>query len=82
MTLPLVAGVLVPLAGARRNKVSRLVLFLAMALGVVACGGGLQGNDGGGGGNPGTKPGNYMVTITATCGTVAHSTAVTLTVTP
>lgn len=82
MALPLVGIVFVPLAVKRRHKVSRVVLLAIVALGVGACGGGLQGNDGGGGsGSPGTKPGNYIVTITATCGTVAHSTAVTLTVT-
>jgi len=80
--LPLVAIVLVPLAGKWRHGISRLILLAIISLGVIGCGGGLQGNGGGGSGNPGTKPGNYTVTITATCGTVAHSTAVTLTVTP
>lgn len=80
-TLPLLAIVLVPLAGKRRRKISRMLLLGMLGLGIGACGGGLQGNGGGGGGNAGTKPGNYIVTITATCGSVAHSTAVTLTVT-
>lgn len=82
MGLPLVAIVLVPRAGKWRHSTSRLILLAVISLGLIGCGGGLQGNDGGGSGNPGTKPGNYTVTITATCGTVAHSTTVTLTVTP
>lgn len=79
--LPLAVILLVPLTSKRRRKGSRLVMLALVGLVAMSCGGGLQGNDGGGGGNPGTKPGNYTVTITATCGTVAHSTAVTLTVT-
>jgi hypothetical protein len=58
------------------------LLLAIIGFGAVACGGGLQGNGAGGGGNAGTKPGVYEITITATCGTVTHSTAVTLTVTP
>lgn len=81
MAVPLVGIVLVPLAGERRRKITRLLLLVIIGWG-IACGGGLQGNGGGGTGDPGTKPGVYDVTITATCGTVAHSMAVTLTVTP
>ena len=66
----------------RQRKYSRLLLLAMISVGAIACGGGLQGSSGGGAGNPGTTPGVYEVTITATCGTVAHSTAVTLTVTP
>ena len=81
MAVPLVAIVLVPIAGERRRKITRVLLLVMVGWG-IACGGGLQGNGGGGTGNPGTKPGLYDVTITATCGTVAHTTAVTLTITP
>ena len=49
----------------------------------ASCGGGLQGNGGGGGsGSPGTPPGTYAITLTATSGTVSHSAPVTLVVTP
>jgi hypothetical protein len=49
----------------------------------VSCGGGLQGGGGGGGsGSPGTPPGTYTITLSATTGTVTHSTPVTLIVTP
>ena len=80
--LPMAGVLFFPFIGKRRRRISRMLLFAVMTLGMGACSGGLQGNGGGGSGNPGTKPGNYAVTITATCGTVAHSTAVTLTVTP
>jgi len=82
LTFPLLATVLVPLTGRGRRKLLRLLL-VSIAFASLACGGGLQGNGGGGGGggSSGTTPGNYIVTITGTCGTVAHSTAVTLTVT-
>lgn len=82
VAIPVVAIAFAPLIGKRGRKFSSFVILAMIGLAAMSCGGGLQGNDGGGGGNPGTKPGNYMVTITATCGTVAHSTAVTLTVTP
>jgi len=53
-----------------------LVLFMS-------CGGGLQGG-GGGNGSPGTPPGTYAITITATSSNVTHSTPtpLSLTVTP
>lgn len=82
LVLPLAGILFFPLLGGRRHKVSRVLVLAVVILGIGACSGGLQGNSGGGSGNPGTPPGNYAVTITATCGTVAHSTAVTLTVTP
>ncbi len=83
-SVPLAGILLLPVSLARRRKLSRLLLLAGIALTLVSCGGGLQGNGGGGGGggNPGTKPGDYTITITATCGTVTHSTTVTLTVTP
>jgi len=82
VAIPLVAIVFVPLTGKRGRKATGVVMLALIALATMSCGGGLQGSDGGGGGgSAGTKPGNYTVTITATCGTVAHSTAVTLTVT-
>jgi hypothetical protein len=82
LAVPLFALALLTMKKERRRKLSRLLLLVIISVGAIACGGGLQGNGGGGAGNPGTKPGVYDVTITATCGNVAHSTAVTLTVTP
>jgi hypothetical protein len=72
-----------PVSLSRRRKLSRLLILMCLALTAISCGGGLQGNNGGGGGsgNPGTKPGDYPITITATCGTVTHNSLVTLTVT-
>jgi len=83
-SVPLAGILLLPVSLLRRRKLSRLLMLVCLALTTISCGGGLQGNDGGGGGggNPGTKPGDYPITITATCGTVTHSTLVTLTVTP
>jgi hypothetical protein len=48
----------------------------------VSCGGGLQGNGsaGAGTGNPGTPKGTYNITVTAICGSVTHSSQVSLTV--
>lgn len=82
--LPVVAMLLLPVSLSRREKLKRLLMLSCLALTTISCGGGLQGNNGSGGGsgNPGTKPGDYPITITATCGTVTHSAPVTLTVTP
>jgi hypothetical protein len=57
------------------------ILSLAMTLALPSCGGGLQGN-GGGSGSPGTPAGTYIVTVTATCGSVVHTAQVSLTVNP
>lgn len=56
-------------------------LSLVLTLGLLSCGGGLQGN-GGGSGSPGTPPGTYAIIVTATCGSVIHTAQVSLTVTP
>jgi hypothetical protein len=58
------------------------ILSLVLTLGLLSCGGGLQGNGGGGSGSSGTPPGTYTITVTATCGSVTHTTQVSLTVTP
>lgn len=57
------------------------ILSLVLTLVLLSCGGGLQGN-GGGSGSPGTPVGTYTITVTATCGAVAHTSQVSLTVTP
>jgi hypothetical protein len=84
---PLVSAPLIALACATRRKMKRtlprLLLFAAVGLSAwgVSCGGGLQGNGGAGGtGSPGTPPGTYSVTISATCSSVTHTAPVTLTV--
>ena len=56
--------------------------LLLLSLGLLSCGGGLRGNGGGGSGSPGTPPGTYIITLTATCGSVTHTTQISLTVTP
>ena len=60
---------------------SQVILLAVLALGTLSCGGGLQGS-GGGSGSPGTPAGTYTITVTATCGSVAHTAQVSLTVTP
>ena len=54
-----------------------LILFFSITCGLVACGG--SGNVGGGG-NSGTTPGTYTVTVTGTSGTITQTGTVILTV--
>jgi len=84
LSLPLAGILLTPITVKGRRKLSRVLLFVSIAVTLVSCGGGLEGGGGGGGGggSPGTGPGDYTIILTATCGTVTHSTPVTLTVTP
>jgi hypothetical protein len=63
----------------QRILTAAAIFFSAMAW--VSCSGGLQGG-GPGSGSPGTPPGTYTITLSATSGTVTHSTPVTLIVTP
>jgi len=62
-------------------RITAILILLFGALACVSCRG-LQGNGGGGSGSPGTPVGAYNITVTATSGTVTHSTQVGLTVTP
>lgn len=64
------------------RRVSRLTGMLVLGGACLSCGGGLHGNVLGGGGNPGTPIGTYTIKVTANAVSVAHSTQVTLTVTP
>ena len=62
-----------------------LVLLITLAGGAVSCGGGggsVNTGGGGGGGNskPGTTPGAYTITVTATSGTINATTTINLTV--
>jgi photosystem II stability/assembly factor-like uncharacterized protein len=67
----------------RRARTLKGVATLSFLVLFMSCGGGLQGG-GGGNGSPGTPPGTYSIAITATCGSVTHSTPtpLSLTVTP
>jgi hypothetical protein len=65
-----------------RRIVATLLLLLSI-LSCASCSGGLQGSGVGGSGSPGTLTGMYSLTVTATSGSVTHSTSnLTLTVTP
>lgn len=65
----------------RRNWAVRICLLAALALlsgTVFACGGGSDNT--GGGGNPGTTPGGYTATITATSGSITATNTITITI--
>ena len=87
MTLPLVGILWIGrrrAKGAALEKYRRTIAMIVILFGVLicaSCGGGLQGG-GGGSGSPGTLPGRYTITITASSGAVTHGTPVTLVVTP
>lgn len=69
------------LTGSGRVVAAAAIFFGALTW--ASCSGGLQSGGGGGGsGSPGTPPGTYTITLSATSGTVTHSTPVTLIVTP
>lgn len=59
-----------------RSSMFMLVLLAAMVGGVASCGGGGTG----GNSKPGTTPGSYTITVTATSGTVNATTNINLTV--
>jgi hypothetical protein len=66
----------------KRHWSAKICLLVALALlsgAVLACSGG-GGNTGGGGGIPGTTPGGYTATVTATSGSVTASNTITITV--
>jgi hypothetical protein len=65
----------------RRNWSCLLSLIAASCLiTIVSCGGGSSGGGGGGNKDPGTPAGTSTVTVTATSGTLTHTTALTLTI--
>jgi len=75
LILPASVFVTVPLTRPRRRQVAGVLLLLLIAL-LSACGGG-NGN-GGGAGHPGTPSGDYTITVTGTCGSIARSVPVPL----
>jgi subtilase family serine protease len=69
----------------RRGKraLFMLLLLVVAAGGAISCGGGGGSSGSGGGGgkgnsNPGTTPGSYVVTVTATSGTISATTTINL----
>lgn len=62
-----------------RAMLGMLVLLAGLAAGTLGCGGGGS-NGGGGTGNPGTTPGNYIITVNGTDGAVTETGTVSLTV--
>jgi hypothetical protein len=79
-TLFLVCVLLLMLALARRRRRLAVALLAAILLVAtwVACGGGSSNS--GGGGSPGTAPGTYSVTVTATGGAISHTATFSVTV--
>ncbi|MCU1271654.1 MAG: hypothetical protein JWN74_2948 [Acidobacteriaceae bacterium] len=80
-----IAGLICLKRSKLQNKIRRCTLAILpfiLILGLLSCGGGLQGNGGGGKGSLGTPAGTYTITVTATCGSVTHTAQVSLTVTP
>ncbi len=59
-----------------RSAFFMLLLLVVLAGGAISCGGGGSSSGGGGGGNPGTTAGTYVITVTATSGTVTASTPI------
>jgi hypothetical protein len=83
LPLPGIALVGAGFAGSRKRKLGfalGLVLLLSMMLMLAGCGGGGSSSNNGGGGTQGTPAGTYNVTVTATSGSTAHTTSVSLTV--
>lgn len=79
---PLVVGALfLFIAPSRRRRASAVMGLIALGLLMMlpSCGGG-NGGGGGGGGNSGTPVGTYSVSVTATSGSLSHSTSFTLVV--
>lgn len=64
-----------------RQVLRKRLLLAGLLLTLISCGGG-GGLSGGGGGaaNPGTKPGNYSITVTASSGSLSHGLQAALTV--
>jgi len=82
LTLPLFAALwlsqvsrIQPAAAKKRRRIFTTVILFLSVLVCASCGGGLQRNGGGGSGSPGTAPGTYTITLTATsgCGHPQHS---------
>jgi hypothetical protein len=64
-----------------RHSKATLLLLLLIVIGEIACGGGTASSGGSGGsGTPGTSPGTYTVTVTATMGSIVNSVPIQLTV--
>ena len=64
-----------------RTRLGLLLLPVILTAAFLACGGGSSGGGGGGGtGNPGTTPGTYTVTVSATSGIATATSTITLTV--
>jgi Pro-kumamolisin, activation domain/Bacterial Ig-like domain (group 3) len=83
-TLVLFGLVSYPLGSSGRRRFVLLIVGLSLLLSLAGCGGGssTSGNGGssGGGGDPGTPVGSYVVTVTATSGSLTHTITIAVTV--
>jgi hypothetical protein len=76
-----ILGVLLASAGRCTRRRAGLALLLVIVIGEIACGGGSSASsNSSGSGQPGTPPGTYTVTVTATMGSQTNSAPVQLTV--
>lgn len=78
----LFAGIFAMGVPVRRRRWTALLglIFCALLLTGIGCGGSSGGGGGGGGTNPGTPAGNYVIAVTGTSGNLSHTSNVTITV--
>jgi hypothetical protein len=81
LVLAVLMAILAGMRGRRRTAwLGLAVMVLLVGLWASCGGGGGGGSSGGGNGSPGTAPGVYTLTVTATSGSLSHTTTLTLNV--